>query len=86
MKKILIGLTTALTLSAGTVNVQAMVDFPSTTSFASTGYLKLIEGQNLAWTKTSANTIALVDLESGEKLQSITVLNFGYRKTLCSFR
>ncbi|WP_214849783.1 hypothetical protein [Exiguobacterium sp. s138] len=72
MKKILIGLTTALTLSAGTVNVQAMVDFPSTTSFASTGYLKLIEGQNLAWTKTSANTIALVDLESGEKLQSIT--------------
>jgi len=72
MKKIVIGLSMVLVAgSIGAGNVNAIVDFPNTTSFSSIGKHKLIPGENLAWTKIDSNKIALIDLENGEKLETI---------------
>jgi len=73
MKKIVIGLSMVLMVSSiDAGNVSAIVDFPNTTSFQSNGQHKLIPGESLAWTKIDSNKIALIDLENGEKLETIS--------------
>lgn len=76
MKKVIVGLSTVLMVGMGSVNVEAIVDLPNTTSFSSSGHHKLIPGKNLAWTKLDSSEIALIDLENGEKIQTIEPASF----------
>lgn len=77
MKKIIVGFSALLVAgSVGIGHAEAVVDLPNTTSFPSRGHHELIPGENLAWTKVDSDEIALVDLEDGEKLQTIKTASY----------
>lgn len=77
MKKIIVGFSALLVAgSVGIGHAEAVVDLPNTTSFPSEGHHKLIPGENLAWTKLDSGEIALIDLEDGEKLQTIKTISY----------
>lgn len=71
MKKSVAALLGGLVVWSGVSSVSAQVDTPMTTSFESFDQFKVVEGQELLWAWGSDLRTGLIDLQNGERLQSL---------------
>lgn len=71
MKKSVAALLGGLVVWSGVSSVSAQVDTPMTTSFESFDQFKVVEGQEPLWAWGSELRTGLIDLQNGERLQSL---------------
>lgn len=78
MKKSVVTLLSGVIVWGGGLSVSAQVDTPMTTSFKSYEQFKVAKGQELIWAWESGSQTDLIDLQNGERLQSLPEVDSYY--------
>lgn len=72
MRKIMMALLGGIISFGGTLPVAAEVTLPVTGSFGLSGQFQIVKGQERVWEWSSYQQLSLIDLQSGERIQSLS--------------